>query len=199
MGEYRCEGIGSVLGGNYDNLHVEGVFTAKGPIAARNITSEGVSNFSALRTTSLTCDGVTNIRGLLEAEDASVEGVLNAEDISVAGNFYADGVVNTDTLKAGTATLLYNNKANAPRFVAKVYAFFTGKDIAVEKEAKIKELEADTLVIEDYYVENLIGTDVTIGQGCIVDKVQAGGRLRIHKTATVKDILGTSVVPEYFA
>ena len=199
MGEYRCEGIGSVLGGNYDTLHMEGVFTAKGPIAAKNITGEGVLNFSALRADSLTCEGVTNIKGLLEAREANVEGVLNAEDIAVAGSFYADGVVNTDTLRAGTATLLYHNKTNAPHFIAKVYAFFTGKDISVEKEAKIKELEANTLVIEDYYVENLIGTDVTIGQGCVVDKVQADGRLRIHKTATVKDILGTSVVPEYFA
>ena len=198
MGEYRCEGIGSVFGGSYNNLYVEGVFAARGPIAAKNIISDGVLNFSALRADSLTCEGVTKVRGLLEVGDARVEGVLNADDITVAGSFYADGVVNTDTLRAGTATLLCNNKDNAPHFIAKVYGFLTGKDMSVEKEAKIKELEADTLVIEDYYVENLIGKDVTIGQGCVVDKVQADGRLRIHKSATVKDILDSSVVPEYF-
>ena len=42
MGEYRCEGIGSVNGGIYDKLHVEGVFTAKGPIKANYINGEGV-------------------------------------------------------------------------------------------------------------------------------------------------------------
>ena len=197
MGEYRCEGIGSLNGGSYDNLHVEGVFSAKGPITAQTITCEGVLNFYALNAESLTCEGVANIRGSLEADNATIEGVINAGSITVPNQLYADGVLNTAFLKAGTATLLYNSKKSTHRPFAKIRAFFSGRNVLTEKDAKIDELEADTLVIEDYYVKNMIGRDITIGRGCVIDKVQATERLRIHTSATVKDF-SDSVTPEYF-
>lgn len=164
MSEYRCEGIGSVNGGSYDKLYVE---------------------------------GVTNVKGSMEAGNCNMEGVLNASSINIAGTFYADGVVNTDTLKAGSATLLFNSKKCNPRPFAKVRAFFSGRDVQDEKNAKIREIEADTLIIEDYSVKKITGQDITIGRGCIVDAVQARTRLRIHKTAAVKN-MGSSVAPEYF-
>jgi hypothetical protein len=52
-------------------------------------------------------------------------------------------------------------------------------------------------VIEDYSVQKITGKDVVIGKGCFVDKVIATTKLRIHKTAQVKDFIG-SVMPEYF-
>lgn len=197
MGEYHCEGIGSLNGGSYDNLHVEGVFSAKAPITAKNVSCEGVVNFYALSTESFTCEGVANIRGLFEAETANIEGVLNAGSITVSDTLYTDGVLNTDVLKAGSATLLYNSQKSAPRPFAKIRAFFTGKDVLNEKNARIGEIEVGTLVIEDYSVKKILGQDITIGKGCLVNMVQADTRLRIHTTATVKD-LSSSVTPEYF-
>lgn len=197
MGEYRCEGIGSVNGGTYDKLHIEGVFTAKGPIKANLITGEGVMNFSALSAESLALEGVTNIKGPMEAGSCSMEGVLKADRITITGNFFADGVVGTDFLKAGSATLLFNSKKCGPRPFAKVRSFFSGKDVMDEKNAKIREIEAGTLVIEDYSVQKITGQDITIGRGCIVDTVQADTRLRIHKTAQIKNF-GSSAAPEYF-
>ena len=197
MSEYRCEGIGNVNGGTYDKLHVEGVFTAKGPIKANLVTGEGVMNFSSLSTEALTLEGVANIKGPLEAGACTAEGVLKANTITVATSFYSDGVVNTTFLKADTATLLHNSKKESPRPFARVRAFFSGRDVSEERNAKIREIEANTLTIEDYSVQKITGEDITIGRGCIVDAVQAGTRLRIHKTAIIKDI-GTSVTPEYF-
>ena len=197
MGEYRCEGIGSVNGGAYDKLHVEGVFTAKGPIKANLVTGEGVMNFSALYAETLTLEGVTNVKGPLEAGTCNMEGVLKANHITVTGNIYADGVVSTDTLKAGSATLLFNSKKCSPKPFAKIRSFFSGKDVMDEKNAKIREIEAGTLVIEDYSVQTITGKDIIIGRGCIVDTVQADTKLRIHKTAQVKN-LGNSVAAEYF-
>ena len=197
MGEYRCEGIGSVNGGSYDKLHVEGVFTAKGPIKANLVTGEGMVNFYALSAESLTLEGVANVKGSLMAGTCTMEGVLKADRITITENFYADGVVSTDMLKAGTATLIFNSQKCSPRPLAKIRSFFSGKDVTDEKNAKIEEIEAGTLVIEDYSVQKITGQDITIGRGCVVDTVQADIRLRIHKTATVKDI-GTSVAPEYF-
>ena len=197
MGEYRCEGIGSVNGGVYDKLHVEGVFTAKGPIKANLVTGEGVMNFSALSAESLTLEGVTNVKGPLEAGSCTMEGVLKATNITVAGNIYADGVVSADTLKANSATLLFNSKKCSPKPFAKIRSFFSGRDVMDEKNAKIREIEAGTLVLEDYSVQKITGQDVIIGRGCVVDTVQANTKLRIHKTAQVKN-LGTSVAAEYF-
>lgn len=197
MGEYRCEGIGTLNGGSYDNLHVEGVFSAKAPITAKNISCEGVINFYALNAETLTCEGVANIREQLEVETASIEGVLKASHITVSRSLYADGVLNADTLKAGSATLLYNSQKSTPRPFAKIRAFFTGKDVLNEKNARIREIEAGTLVIEDYSVKKILGQDITIGKGCVVETVQADTRLRIHTTATVKDF-SSSVTPEYF-
>ena len=197
MGEYRCEGIGSVNGGTYDKLYVEGVFTAKGPVKANHLSGEGVMKFSALSAETLTLEGVTKVNGLLEAGSCHSEGVLKAGAIMISGNLYAEGVVNTNSLQADSATLLHNSEKESLRPFAKVHSLFSGRDVQDEKNARIRDIEANTLVMEDYSVQKIVGKDITIGRGCIVDYVQADVRLRIHKTAQVKNITG-SAVPEYF-
>jgi len=197
MGEYRCEGIGSVNGGTYDKLYVEGVFTAKGPIKANQISGEGVMNFSALCVEEMTLEGVTKVNGLLEAGSCNAEGVLKAGAITVSGNLYSDGVVNTGFLKADSATLLHNKKKEWPRPFARFLSLFNGQSAKEEINAKIKKIEANILALQDYSVQSIIGQDITIGRGCIVDKVQANRRLRIHRSAIVQD-LSTSVAAEYF-
>ena len=197
MGEYRCEGIGNINGGTYDRLHVEGVFSAKGPVKANQISGEGVMKFTTLSAETLTLEGVTKVDGLLEAGTCNSEGVLKAGAVMVSGNLYSDGVINTAMLKADSATLLHNSKKESPRPFARVRSIFSGRDIRDEKNARIREIEANTLVIEDYSVQKITGKDVVIGRGCFVDKVIATTKLRIHKTAQVKDFIG-SVMPEYF-
>jgi len=196
MGEYRCEGIGSVNGGTYDRLHVEGVFTAKGPIKANQVSGEGVIKFSALSAETLTLEGVTKVDGLLEAGSCNSEGVLKAGAIIVSGNLYSDGVVNTTMLQADNATLLHNKRKESIRPFTKVRAFFSGKDLQNERNARIRDIEANKLHIEDYSVQKITGKDIVIGKGCVVDKVIATASLKIHKTAQVKDFMG-SVMPEY--
>jgi len=196
MGEYRCEGIGSVNGGTYDRLYVEGVFNAKGPIKANQVSGEGVMNFSALSAENLTLEGVTKVNGLLEAGSCNSEGVLKAGAIIVSGDLYSDGVVNTTMLQADSATLLHNRRKESFRPFTRVRAFFTGRDLQDEKNARIRDIEANKLVIEDYSVQKITGKDVVIGKGCVVDKVIATASLKIHKTAQVKDFIG-SVMPEY--
>ena len=197
MGEYRCEGIGNINGGTYDRLHVEGVFSAKGPVKANQINGEGVMKFTTLSAKTLTLEGVTKVDGLLEAGTCNSEGVLKAGAIMVSGSLYSDGVVNTSMLQADNATLLHNSKKESPRPFARVRSIFSGRDIRDEKNARIREIEANKLVIEDYSVQKITGKDVVIGRGCFVDKVIATTKLRIHKTAQVKDFIG-SVMPEYF-
>ena len=196
MGEYRCEGIGSVNGGTYDRLHVEGVFTAKGPIKANQVNGEGVMKFSALSAETLTLEGVTKVDGLLEAGSCNSEGVLKAGAIIVSGDLYSDGVVNTSMLQADNATLLHNRRKENIRPFTRVRAFFSGRDLQDEKNARIRDIEANKLHIEDYSVQKITGKVVIIGKGCVVDKVIATASLKIHKTAQVKDFIG-SVMPEY--
>ena len=197
MGEYRCEGIGNINGGTYDKLHVEGVFTAKGPIRANQVSGEGVMKFSALSADTLTLEGVTKVDGLLEAGSCNSEGVLKAGAIIVSGDLYSDGVVNTSMLQADNATLLHNRRKENIRPFTRVRAFFSGRDLQDEKNARIRDIEANKLHIEDYSVQKITGKDVVIGRGSVVDKVIATTKLRIHKTARVKDFIG-SVMPDYF-
>lgn len=197
MGEYRCEGISNVKGGTYDKLHTEGIFNASGPIEANYVSGEGVMNFTSLSTEALFLEGVTNIKSTLEAVTCNIEGVLNAAEIIVAENINSDGVINANRLKAKSATLLHNSKKEFSEPFAKIRAFFSGRDVQDEKNARIHEIEADTLVLEGYSVKKITGRDVIIGKNCIVGAVQADTKLRIHSTAQVKD-LGLSVQPEYF-
>lgn len=197
MGEYRCEGMGRIQGGTYDKLHVEGIFTAKEPIKVNQVSGEGIVKFSALSAETVILEGVVKVERLLKAASCTVEGILKAGAISVSGNFYSDGVTSTNSLKADSATLLHNSKKESPRPFATIRSFFTGRDVQAEKNARIREIEANNLIIEDYSVQKITGKDVVIGKGCIVDKVVATTKLRIHKTAQVKDFIG-SAMPEYF-
>ena len=110
---------------------------------------------------------------------------------------YSDGMTNTTRLEADSATLIHNHKKESPRPFAGLRALFTGNSIQYEKNSCIHEINANTLVIESYSVQKITGKDVTIGKDCIIDKVIATTKLRIHKSAQVKDFIG-SVMPEYF-
>jgi predicted transcriptional regulator len=122
---------------------------------------------------------------------------LKAGAIIVSGDLYSDGVVNTTMLQADNATLLHNRRKETIRPFTRIRAFFSGRDIQDEKNARIRDIEANKLHIEDYSVQKIIGKDVVIGKGCFVDKVIATANLRIHKSAKVTDFIG-SVMPEYY-
>ena len=134
---------------------------------------------------------------MLDAGSCNSEGVLSAGAIIVSGDLYSDGVVNTTMLKADNATLLHNKRKQSTRPFARVRSFFSGRAVDDEQNARIRDIEADTLMIEDYSVQKITGKDVIIGKGCFVDKVIATANLKIHKSAQVKDFIG-SVMPVYF-
>ena len=92
MSEYTCEGLGTIPGGIYDTLRIEGVFSAGSPIKANTLICEGVINFSAEVTTdTATIEGVVNINGPLHATSLDTEGVLNVDCIVVSDSVYSDG------------------------------------------------------------------------------------------------------------
>ena len=196
MGEYRCEGIGSMEGGTYDTLSVKGIFTAHGAVNATLLTGEGVMNFADIKAETINLTGVTNIKGTFEVVNATVEGVVNAVTINALQSFHSDGVVNADCIRAATVTMI-RSKDVPSHPIAKIRSFFSGRAVEEEKNAHVREIDAATVLIEDYSAELVSGQDVTIGRGCIIGKVQADKRLRIHTSAVVKD-LDFSVTPEYF-
>ena len=198
MGKYTCEGLGTIPGGNYDELTIEGVFSAKNEITANTLVCEGVINFSdSVRADSLHMEGVINTKGYLYAGNMHMEGVLNANQIMVAGNISADGCICTNSLTADNAVLYYDSSKDTPKPFACVRSLLFGHKISNNHSASIGEIQTGTLEITDYNVHYISGNDIIIGPNCVVDTVSADKRLRIHRSATVDTITGAAT-PEYY-
>ena len=88
-------------------------------------------------------------------------------------------------------------KKDKPHPFTKFLNLFRGKSASLHHNAKIAEIQTETLYLENYQVLQITGKDITIGEGCVIDEVEADTKLRIHKTAMVKACTG-SAIPEYF-
>ncbi|MGN0507373.1 MAG: hypothetical protein ACI4FZ_12490 [Lachnospiraceae bacterium] len=214
MGSYHYQGIGSISGGSYETLNVEGVYSLSQELAAESLDIEGVFHAGApVKANKFYCEGVADFHASLvtgpakiegvvtakqnfRADSLLLEGVLTAEDIFVTGEASATGVIRAKSLTADSVSLIHDRKKYHGGIKQTIKSFFSGKE-SEDDYSRIDTLSAKKVLVSGYAIQSLSGDDVTIGSDCRITTVKAGSSLRIHKSSVVEHIEG-GIVPEYF-
>ncbi|MDD5935379.1 MAG: hypothetical protein PUC65_07465 [Clostridiales bacterium] len=208
MRDYRIEGIGSIQGGEFDELTVSGVGSNQGDIKADKIIIEGVFKSTGnIEANLIDTEGVGEIEGNIRAKKITVEGAMNIKNqqkveteelycegcFTTKGDLYADVVQATGCIKANG---IYGDNIQINSFGLKVNGF---KKLMAKLNltsstngSKVSIIEATTINLSGVQAETINGHDIVIGPGCTIDTVDCSGILKVHETSHVGKILGAT-------
>ncbi len=210
MNNYSIEGIGSMNGGQFMDLRIEGVGSNKGDIKADKIVVEGVFKSTGyIEANHLDCEGVCDIYGNIRAKRITIEGVINMKDNQKveAESMYCEGLLNSggdlyaDSLKVEGCLKVrgvYGDTIEINSYGKTVNGFkrLLEKINLVNStcSSKITTIEATSIQLSGVSAQTVNGHNIVIGPGCEVDTVDCSGTLKIHESSKVAHIIGATEV-----
>ena len=184
MNNSFISGVGTISGGEYDNVSISGTGNVDGNIKANEVKISGVGNFKGtVEAASLKVSGVGKFSNDVKCKTIFVSGVakmdhdLAADSITVNGTIHISGDVNTDILMIDTKESYFKN----------VY----GDCINIKsfKKTKIDEIEATNVSLYNVKANRVSGSKVEILGYSYVDVVEFSESLKLHDTCTIGKII----------
>jgi len=192
----KIDGVGTIQGGEYDKLDINGVCTVEGDLKADTIKIDGVCSCNGnVEAERFECDGVLTINGNLRAGTIDIDGVvtvngnkIEADRIDCDGVLSVDGEISADVIDA-------DGKLNAKEIVGdriRIKSYWKRGIVALlfkigEKKSMkfsvIDLIEGTTVELRGVRAKSVNSRDVTIGKNCRIDRVEASGELFIHPSA----------------
>ncbi|MCL2438416.1 MAG: hypothetical protein FWE48_04070 [Coriobacteriia bacterium] len=198
------DGILSIAGGTYEHLSISGVCNCSGNLAAQIVDIDGILNCDKnLETGKFDCDGIANIKGNVRADLIDVDGYMNIGRKSRSAKLEA-----SEIRCRGIITCLGTGEINADLIDAEGYINATeivGEKVIIKSQtsilmkwlankwSKVDTIEATTIELSEVTAKVVNGHDITVGENCVIDKLDCSGRLIIHPTATIKEITGDHI------
>lgn len=209
MQGYVVEGIGSMNGGEFSNLGIEGVGTNQGDIKADKIDIEGVfKSTGSIDAEYMDCEGVADITGQMHIRKIVIEGVVNiktedkveAEDIYCKGCLNSKGDIYAEIFRAegcvdvrdlfGTEITIESKGKVIAGIKSALKTIFSGKN---SHHSNARTIEGGRIFLNGTKASLVRGNEVTIGPDCTIDVVDCSGTLKVHESSTIGEIKGAAV------
>ena len=198
----KIEGVGTITGGVFSELRIDGVCTVEGDLEAESLRINGVCTCKGdIEAKNFDCDGVLTIQGNLRAGKAEIDGVVTvngskveADLIDCDGILSVNGEISADVIDA-------DGKINAREIVGDritIRSYWKNNLLKVlfklgektnMKFSSIDLIEGTTVELRGVRAESVSGQDVHIGKNCEIGRVDASGELKIHSSAEVDEIV----------
>lgn len=201
--EFNMEGVGTISGGDFDTLKIEGVGNCKNNIKAGNIHIEGIFNCSGeVEADYLYCEGVADFKANIRAKKMYVEGVfsekkgmkIEAEEITCEGVIKTGGEISTDFLNA-------EGYIEADEIVGDCIKILShhriGLVFLLNRRSKVRLIEATTIELSGVRANTVNGKDITIGPNCQIENIDCSGILSIDSSSFVRNVTGDYTKREY--
>ncbi|MEG0377761.1 MAG: hypothetical protein RR614_04705 [Eubacterium sp.] len=201
MENKRIEGFGTLSGGEYNNVRIEGIGQCKNDLKVQNLRIEGTFNCSGkLDAVHLHCEGIAEFEESITAKKIITEGFLQvkkgtaieADEIFCDGFIKIDGQISADVITAdgcinareivGDAIVIHSHVA---RKISRLL-FFNFSKIT----SKADLIEATTIVLDGVKAKKVSGNNIVIGPGCQIEYLDCSGQLHIDKNAVVLNVSG---------
>lgn len=208
MKDFSIKGLGSISGGEFIRLTVEGMGTNHGDITAEYLSIEGVFKSTGnVNAREIQCEGVADFFGNLHCKKMIMEGVLNlksyskleAEDIVGEGCINTKADINATRMKLRGCVNAKSIYGDQIEIESKEEGYSTFKkflhkiNLSENSKASTTELiKANNIVITGVYAKEVNGHDIIIGPYCEVEKIECTGTLKVHDTAKVGTIVGAT-------
>ncbi len=198
MRDFYIEGVGSINGGEFGNIKVEGVGNCSGDIKADMLIIEGVFNCKGgLEVNMLDCEGVADFQSNIRAKKIVVEGVLNAkkdskieaEEIICEGVIKTGGEVSADIIQAEgyisadeiVGDKIFIDSDYHPRLFSRMFRRW---------RSEVRLIEATNIELRGVSAASVNGKDIIIGPDCKIDSIDCSGTLSIDRSSQVGKITG---------
>ena len=208
MKDFSIQGLGSISGGEFNRLTVEGMGTNHGDIIAEYLSIEGVFKSTGnVNAQVMECEGVADFSGNLRCKKVVMEGVLNlkaeskleADDIVGEGCINTKADINADRIKLRGCVNAKGIYGDQIEIESKQEGYSTIKRFLHKinlsehsKASNIELIEATKIILTGVSAKEVNGHDIVIGPYCEVEKVDCTGTLRVHETAKVGTIVGAA-------
>lgn len=198
----RIDGVMSFPGGIYENLDINGVATAEGPLEALSLDISGVFDGRSdvttntlkttgvvtinnnLRVTSANIDGVVTVHGpAVEAERIICDGILTASGRVSAKEIDAQGYINAREIVGESISIQSHTRS----FFYKIWTNLK-EAVGSQDYSKVDLIDANTVTLRGVHAGTVRGRVVSIGPGCRVDRVSALESLHIDPDAVVTEV-----------
>lgn len=206
----HVSGIVTIQGDILTNqMHVEGISTIKGAVKAASLRVNGVTNISDdivsqdvkveavmnlsgnLKADSLTIQGLIRSKGdKVEAEMICCKGILNFEGEISADQIKAEGIIRADQI-CGDQISIESASMEPYHWLKRGIRSLIGLEEGERDPfSQIDLIEGTTVTLKNVRAKEVNGHDITIGDNCMIDKVDCDGTLCVSRTATIGEITG---------
>lgn len=180
----RCNGSAKFFSGmSIKKMYCDGSLISSGtqPVEIGQIYCSGaVKFFSDVITDTIDTDGSFNT-----GDGCS----LNAKRVFCDGSVIVNGDINTDMLNADG--FIFANTINAKKvYINSMPNRKLKKLLARKPDAAISLINADEIELINVKAAKVIGKNIKIGSGCVIESVECSGELSIDENAEVSEILG---------
>ena len=194
MQDFKVSGTGTMNGGEYGAVSINGSAKCTGDIKAELLDIDGSFKCEgAAEVDVLDCDGMAKFGGSVAAKKIDVDGWISvkgdrieAEEIYCDGLIEADGQISADLLRADgcvRAREVVGDKVMIKSQMNRVVKFF-------RKHSEVGLIEATTIELKGVSAKTVNGRDITVGAGCEIKKLDCSGTLTVHPKAKVDEITG---------
>jgi cytoskeletal protein CcmA (bactofilin family) len=214
--DLRIIGESTSSGGHYGKVRITGECVLKGDVDCVKLSCVGNAKVQGnLRANELKLTGECYVEGNLVAGTVGGRGELKVsshtrgEHIKFTGNIEVGGDCESGVLDIGGAFSV-NGLVSAEQLELKMYGPCRAKEIGggtlivkrsraaslihlfKSKSAGIltaESIEGDIVDLQHTIAGTVRGNQVTIGPGCVIDRVEYAQTLNIHKSAKVKEMI----------
>lgn len=196
MQNLNIDGAGSIDGGEYGIVKIDGMATCSGALSAESVHVDGMFKCKgSLSVEHFHCDGMARIEGNVKAGKIVADGMLaikggtkiEADEIDcdgmikISGEISADRIVSDGCIDAeeitGDSIVIHSHRHFYIPF------FWTAR-------SRITLIEATTVELRGVIAASVNGKDVRIERGCRIESVDCSGTLWISPWARVKNVSG---------
>lgn len=201
-GEVKISGAGAVNGDiDCNTLKSSGASDIKGNIKAQEITCSGSSSIKGdVEAETIGISGSSDIKGNLYGGEIRVSGGIKidkdceCDSFSATGKFDIKGLLNADEIDielfgrckvreiGGRSINIKFSSSNGGIISEFVKSMFVGI-----KELVTDSIEGDDIFLEGATAKIVRGANITIGEGCNIEKVEYTGELKVINGGKVKN------------
>ncbi|MCL1895163.1 MAG: hypothetical protein FWG03_01300 [Clostridiales bacterium] len=201
----KIDGVGTIMGGVYGRLRINGVCTVEGDLEAESLEIDGVCTCTgSVEAKSFDCDGVLTIEGNMRVGTADIDGVVTVKGSKIeADEIKCDGVVNVEG-EISADVINANGKINAEAIVGdriKIKSYWKTRlgrlllligEKVNTKQSVVNLIEGTTVELRGVRAKFVNGHDVSIGRNCEIGRVDASGKLYIDPMSRVDEVVAAS-------
>lgn len=210
MKKSSIDGIGSMYGGEYEDITVDGIGKLKSSAKARNVKIDGIfKGKGRIDTDSFTCDGIARVFRDIKARNVRIEGImklrrakLEADSITSNGiiicnrevsadKIFIDGACFISRMYGDTITIRHkqnwNDDSRMPSRFRTLLKLYFGRTISLT-HSLVDVVECTRLEAVGIKSKTIKANYVKLGEGCIVDHLECDGEMDIHPSCIIGKI-----------